>query len=190
MPLPIVPTRNEWSHLPARDYMQVSEIGFILTVLDTVDPKRMIEFGVNQGNTARTILDNIESVEYYLGVDVPSDYVTPIVTQRMEVPKEPAHLVRDDPRFELFLRYSGHSDNEIVSKKPFDVAFIDGDHSYRGVIVDYRLSRWIVRKGGWIFFHDYNNYSVEVTQVLEDLQQNENRKLFHVNGTWLAYEQL
>ena len=170
--------------------MRDGELGFVLTLLDRIQPKRMIEFGVNQGITARAILDNIESIEYYLGIDVPFEHKMPIPEQQSEVPGEPGHLVKTDPRFDLFLRFNGMPDKSVIDYESFDAAFIDGDHSYAGVLIDYRLAKLMVRKGGLILFHDYTNQTVDVTKALEDLHQNENRNFINIYGTMLVYEQL
>ncbi len=42
-------------------------------------------------------------------------------------------------------------------KEPIDILFIDGDHSYKGVIRDYNLFSPFVRKNGLILFHDTNH---------------------------------
>lgn len=190
MALQVVKAANNWPDLPSLNYMGVGERGTLLTMLDAVQPKRMVEFGVNDGNTASTILDNIDSVAYYLGIDIPFEHKMQLSNQQSEAPRDPGHLVKDDARFELFLRFNGRSEQSILDMPPFDVAFIDGDHSYRGVMLDYAMARQIVRPHGWIFFHDYHNASVEVTSALEDIQLQEDRKLFHIRGTWLVYEQL
>jgi len=48
-----------------------------------------------------------------MGVDVPFYHVMPIKGQQPEVPKEPAHLIKGDSRFELFIRFNGESDERI-----------------------------------------------------------------------------
>jgi predicted O-methyltransferase YrrM len=187
--LPIVRVNNDWPNVPSHNYTGPNEVGIIMTMLDSIRPRRMIEFGTNEGRTTRQILNGIKSVEYYLGVDVPFSHQMPITGQQSEVPRQPAHLVADDPRFELVLRFSGKSDEELFAgRASFDAAFIDGDHSYAGVMTDYRLARRLVRKGGLILFHDYTNPTVDVTKALEDLYQNEHRGLSHISGTWLAFE--
>lgn len=37
----------------------------------------------------------------------------------------------------------------------FDLIYIDGNHSYEGVVVDLELAYKKVKPGGWICFHDY-----------------------------------
>ena len=55
-----------------------------------------------------------------------------------------------------------------------DILFIDGDHSYNGVINDFNLYSKMVKSGGYIIFDDYNDhqYSPEVKLAVDDLLTN------------------
>lgn len=145
----------------------------------------MIEFGVNEGITAKAVLEYFPLIERYVGVDVPFDHKLSIPAQQVEVPREPGILVKDDPRFELVMR--GEDDSNITGMR-FDVAFIDGDHGFEAVIKDYWIARQVIEPGGMIIFHDYLNPSVKVTEALEALYKNGRKGLYHVSGTWLAFE--
>jgi len=188
--LPQIKMESRWPR-NQRMYMLPWEEGLLLTMLDNIKPKRMIEFGVQEGRTAHAVLKWIDSVERYVGVDVPPDTVLPLSGQQPEVPKEAGHMVKTDPRFELILRQSSSilGDSLIISRGPYDVAFIDGDHSYDGVSRDFYLAKQIVPLGGWIFFHDYSNGTVEVTKFLDELHQG-GMKIINIAGTMLAYTQL
>jgi hypothetical protein len=52
-----------------------------------------------------------------------------------------------------------------------DILFIDGDHSYQGVINDFLLYEELVKKGGYIVFDDYNDsqHSPEVKIAVDDI---------------------
>jgi predicted O-methyltransferase YrrM len=39
-----------------------------------------------------------------------------------------------------------------------DILFIDGDHSEKGVTIDFLLYNDLIRKGGYVVFDDYNDY--------------------------------
>lgn len=39
-----------------------------------------------------------------------------------------------------------------------DILFIDGDHSFGGVIEDFKMYSKLVKTGGYIIFDDYNDY--------------------------------
>ncbi len=43
---------------------------------------------------------------------------------------------------------------ELLDGSQLDVAFIDGNHSYEGVLKDFLLYRHLVRENGFILFHD------------------------------------
>lgn len=64
--------------------------------------------------------------------------------------------------------------DKIYSK--IDILFIDGDHSYKGVIEDFNLYEEKVSKGGFIIFDDYNDeiYSPEVKIAVDFLCQQKN----------------
>jgi predicted O-methyltransferase YrrM len=52
-----------------------------------------------------------------------------------------------------------------------NILFIDGDHSYQGVINDFNLYEPLVVKGGYIIFDDYNDpiHSPEVKYAVDDI---------------------
>lgn len=54
-----------------------------------------------------------------------------------------------------------------------DVLFIDGDHSYEGVIKDFEMYSVLVKKGGYIVFDDYNDnqHSPEVHKAVSQILQ-------------------
>ncbi len=37
-----------------------------------------------------------------------------------------------------------------------DAVYVDGDHSYAGVVRDLMLSACLLRRGGWLMGHDYD----------------------------------
>lgn len=53
---------------------------------------------------------------------------------------------------------------------PIDMLFIDGDHSYEGVKLDYEKWSPHVKKGGVIAFHDYSDRWHGVKQLISEIQ--------------------
>jgi len=143
----------------------------------------MIEFGCNLGRTARTMLDNVVSLETYIGIDVPYDHEPVLAGQLREVPAQDKAGIyaASDPRFALLTADS--YELKPSDLEPCDAVFIDGDHSERVVRHDSYLARVLVRKGGIIVWHDYNNPAVEVTQVLNSLDW----PIQSVKESWLAF---
>jgi hypothetical protein len=70
--------------------------------------------------------------------------------------------------------------------EPCDAAFIDGDHSEAGVAADTNIALALVRKGGIVIWHDYDNQGVEVTQVLDGLAAR-GLAIKHIENSWLAF---
>ena len=116
-----------------------------------------------------------------IGIDVLPDYKFELPAQKFERPDQPGRLVSGDPRFEL--RFRGAQ-----MPTSADVVFIDGDHGKHAVLRDSLWATDIVSEGGLIIWHDYGNPTVEVTEVLNRLDTH-GRELYHVEGTWLVFEQ-
>ncbi len=186
MTLPVVDIDRkwcEWTSHSIRPYMMEGELEQLLALINSVKPSSMIEFGINIGMTAVAVLANFKDIDRYVGVDVEFDHPLEIPAQQVEVPRDPGRLVNGNSRFELIIR---NEDDSNISGL-FDVAFIDGDHGKHAVMKDYKLAKRLVRQGGIIIFHDYENPTVEVTGVLDILHER-GVDLKHVGGTCLAFE--
>ena len=187
MTLPVAMLEPKWHSQSVRAYMIPGELELLLTLIDSVNPTSMIEFGVNEGRTALAVLAVFPSVTRYVGVDVVFNHQLEIPAQQIEVPHHPGHMVASNPRFELIIRGERDDVFDEVDFGLFDVAFIDGDHGYNAVIKDHKLAMRLVRKGGIIIHHDYTNKTVQSTEALDELYA-QGHKLYHVEGCWLAYE--
>jgi len=168
---------------PYSRYLGGGEVVILIALLRAVSPKAMIEFGCNDGTTARRVLDHVHSIERYIGIDAERGHRTTLKCQQSEVPLIPGRNARDDSRFVLIQKDSrtlGESFDE-----PCDAVFIDGDHSYDGVMNDSAIASRLLRPGGVIIWHDYGNPAVEVTTALDHLHAND-WPIVHIAGTWLA----
>lgn len=176
--------------LPPRRFMNPGEIDVIVALCNRVRARCVVEFGVNEGLTARDILTNVITVQSYLGVDVLPGYVPAREVQHQELPAVPARFVNGDKRFDLLLRARGSLDLTPGDLGPADFVFIDGDHGREGVIHDTYLARSIMRPGGTIVWHDYHNLgTVDVREVLHEFK-NTGKNIYHVEGTWIAFEDI
>lgn len=184
MSLPVV-SKAEFgvTSFTTRKYMQPGEQDVLLALIGSVRPRSVVEIGVNEGLTAKAVLDSISSVTSYTGIDVGPDYKFEIPAQQPEWVSDPGRLVKSDPRFELIIR----SDTDLRNLA-CDVCFIDGDHGRHSVWRDSMLAIDIVLQRGLIIWHDYGNTTVQVTEVLDKLHSN-GRDIRSIAGTWLAYEQ-
>jgi Methyltransferase domain len=184
----IRPAAIDWSGL-SRRYINPGEMECIVGLLQAVRPRTMIEFGCNEGRTAKMILRSVPSIEHYLGIDVPRGFTPALLLQRNEVPQRPGHLVSDDPRFTLVLPDMGSRSLTADDLCEVDAVFIDGDHSYDGVMHDTLLAKALINPGGIIIWHDYNNEPVGVREALFELAAM-GEPIFHIEGTWLAFQRI
>jgi predicted O-methyltransferase YrrM len=193
MPLPKIPRSAldvrsiDWTGLPKR-FLNPGELEVLIALVRSVQPRSVIEIGVNVGRTAKAILDNVPGIETYQGVDVLPGYVPAKDVQKGERVNNPGNLVKADPRFELILRRRGSLDLAASDLKPCDVVFIDGDHGREGVGHDTALARQLVSPGGIVIWHDYHNLgTVDVREVLDEFCA-AGEEIFHIDGTWIAYQ--
>ena len=194
-PLPIIKKSelanlDKWK-LPKLRYLNSGEIEVLLALIESVNPRTILEIGVNEGLTAKQILDNIPSIERYYGVDVPIYYKPEKLIQRGETPRSPGYQVRNYHKFKLIMKRHGSFDLKPEDFIPqVDVVFIDGDHGRKALANDTALARAIVRPGGMIIYHDYNFLSiVDVTDYLDELYA-KGHDLFHVEDTWLVFQRI
>jgi predicted O-methyltransferase YrrM len=175
---------------PARSlsnfYLSPRETAIVVALVGSVAPRVVAEFGVNLGKTAKAILDAVPTIETYIGIDVPFGYRTRLACQQSEVPSAIGLCARDDDRFKMLPLAYGSRVLEPADLEPIDAAFIDGDHSEVGTVIDSMLARTLLRAGGIIVWHDYGNPGVEVDAALDRLAA-VGWPIRSVDGTWLAF---
>jgi predicted O-methyltransferase YrrM len=171
----------------SKRYMNPNELEILIALIERVQPKAVLEFGINTGRTAKAILEYVPGIERYVGIDVPMGYQTEKVVQRNEVPVIAGEEVLDDARVHLIVREGGSQSVGVGELPMVDAVFIDGDHSRSGVENDTRLALLRVRPGGIIIWHDYHDLgTVDVRDVLDELFT-AGWDLHHVKDTWLVY---
>jgi predicted O-methyltransferase YrrM len=172
-----------------RRFINPGEIEVLIALLRSIDPiESMIEIGVNEGYTARAILDNIDSIHYYLGIDVMHASIHKPSRGRAEIPRNPGHAAKDFAAFGLRLYSRGSLDLDDLhfERASIDAMFIDGDHGRAAVQHDTDLAINWVRPGGIIIWHDYvSGRGVDVQEILEAYHKDWNIR--YVENTWLAF---
>jgi predicted O-methyltransferase YrrM len=174
----------------SKRFLHPGELETLVALVRSIRAEKIIETGVNEGRTARAILDNCSTVHRYTGIDIlpGTQYKFECPVQNGELPTAPGHLVNGDPRFRLILKGAGSRDLTPSHLGTCDLMFIDGDHSEKVVEHDSELARICVNPGGLIVWHDYHALgTVDVLKVLHRLLES-GRKIYHIEGTWLAFE--
>ena len=161
------------------------ELVVISQLAATVSPHTLFEFGTFNGRTTLHLALNSpdEALVYTLdikeggfdfGVDTPFFKRMEVgeCFRGTEVERKIRPLLGDSQVFD-FTRWSG----------TVDLVFIDGDHSYDGVIRDSLTAFDLVRPGGLILWHDYLVIG-DVTRALAKLGQS--HMLMRIAGTSLV----
>ena len=186
--LPTVQLATEPAEGLRNHFMTRADTEAVLALLHEVTPKRVVEFGINYGHTAKEILQRIPGIEKYVGVDiVPGAELAPRY-QWPEIPLFPGRETKGDKRVKILVRPRGSYDLVPSDIGPVDAAIIDGDHSKLGVQTDTGLARTCIRPGGVLIWHDYSETTnTEVPFVLERMHRL-GRKIFWAEGTAVAFE--
>ena len=192
-PLPSVPQSSldlqpiDWTGLPTR-FMPPGDLEVLIALVRSVNPRHVIEFGVNVGRTAKAILANVPGIGGYTGIDVPLTYVPLLALQLDNAVPNPGEMVLDDPRFKLIVSARGSLDLTVDDLEPCDAVFIDGDHGLEAVMHDTKLARALVRPGGIIIWHDYHGLGVVDVKAALDGMHRAGDPIYRVDDTWLAFE--
>jgi predicted O-methyltransferase YrrM len=190
--LPVIPQSDlkiapiAWLGLH-HEYQQPGELEILVALAKSVEAQSMLEIGCRDGRTAKLMLHNVTTLERYVGVDVPLSYQPQHDFQRAEMTQRPGEFAVSDPRFNLMIRKFGSLDVTAEELHPFDIAYIDGDHGERAVRHDLKLAFEVVRHGGLIVLHDYNNEAiVDVKKVVNEFYA-AGFPFRLIDKTWFAY---
>lgn len=151
----------------------------IATSYDSLKNLTYVEIGCYAGGSACLLLQrpNTTVVSIDLGTPIPPEIVHQNVLKLNKHNNNYVYLQGNSQSNEMLDRLKEHV-TEI------DLLFIDGDHSYQGVINDFLLYNELVKTGGYIVFDDYNDWehSPEVKSAVNNLIQ-EHSSTFEIIGT-------
>lgn len=172
--------------IEAHNNMNAADLTAIMELLWQVEPLSLLEIGVNEGRTARSILDHVPSIQRYVAVDLSDhgDYSEYLIGNAHIIPKVPAQFVVADPRFNLILRPRGSFDVTAAELGKFDVVFVDGDHMLWGIMHDTGLAKRCATK--LIIWHDYTD--LEAKPFIDFLRGY--LPIVHRVGTSVAYSKI
>jgi predicted O-methyltransferase YrrM len=164
------------------------EIAKLLEIVKELEPKTILEIGTFDGGTLFLFSRIADPEATVISVDLPGggypEWKKPLLEG----------FAKNGQKIKL-LRANSHSKETIdlvkaaLGNRLIDFLFIDGDHTYEGVKMDFKMYSPLVRAGGIIAFHDIvkhppetgcrvntlwneikNNY--EYFEIIEDIKQN------------------
>ena len=100
-------------------------------------------------------------------------------------------FIKDDPKIKLIKHNSQTFDFKKLDKK-FDLIFIDGDHSYNGVLADTRNAFKLLKdENSILVWHDYGFTAEDIhygvfAAILDGIPEAEHAHLYHVSNTIAA----
>jgi len=133
------------------------EILKLLTILDRMKPKSILEIGTARGGTLFLFSRIASEDASIISVDLPDGqfgggypkWEIPLY-KSFALANQQIHLIRADSHdgatFEKV--------KTILNGKEIDFLFVDGDHTYEGVGKDFEMYGSLVKKNGIIAFHD------------------------------------
>ena len=114
----------------------------LLTQVATIEPKVVLEIGAWKGWLLETFNEAFNPI-YLLGIEIDSKNID------LDVEKTLSIMTADSHHRNTVKKVKSYFDN-----KPIDFLFIDADHTYEAVKTDFDMYSPLVRKGGYIGFHD------------------------------------
>lgn len=140
------------------DLMQEKyEIKELLTIIKKKKPRIVLEIGSARGGTLFLFSKYAYENAIIISIDLPKGpfgggYSKNRVSifKKFITNKQKMYLIRDNSHLEN----TKNKLKKILGKNKIDFLFIDGDHTYEGVKIDFEQYSPLVKKGGIIAMHD------------------------------------
>lgn len=168
----------------------IQEFQELLEDYITLNPSKIIEIGSLYGWTLQHFIHYGQDNSTVVAIDLPvRNFVGPY---DWRVEKQERNYKEEWPKWakakkcKLYLIPDSSQKPQTVQKtkdifkeERVDFLFIDGDHTYQGVKMDFELYSPLVKKGGIVAFHDIGkNEEGGVYNLWQELKQNYKHKEF------------
>lgn len=153
---------NKWKGL-IRPLQIQTEITDLIKYLSTKNIHRTMEIGTANGGTLFLLCRITSPDGQIISVDLPcgpfgggyAKWKTPLYKE-FASEKQKLSLLRENSHEKSTLQKI----EKILNGEKLDFLFIDGDHTYEGVKRDFNLYKNLVKKGGFIGFHDIAKHTL------------------------------
>ncbi len=155
-----------------------------------IKPKTILEIGTRHGYlTVGLFLNAIDANVYTIDICNEMKINIPKSQKREILPKEKVGKAFRN-KIPGIYQILGNSRDIItysaIKDKKIDFAFIDGNHSFRAVIKDTHNVLKFTKKKSIIFWHNFRNHD-DIELALNSLIRSDRLKIFHIDGTLLAF---
>ena len=133
-----------------------TEIKWLLNKVELMRPKVVVEIGTRMGGTLFLFAKVSTQDSTIVSIDFPDGHGGGYPKSRegfyksFAQPNQQIHLLKADSHALV----TSSQLKSILRGQPIDLLFLDGDHSYEGVKMDYEMYSPLVRPGGLVAFHD------------------------------------
>lgn len=156
---------NKIKIIPGGHYRDATEVAYVSAIGMVSKIKNLgyklvgIEIGVELGRNIAYMLQECPNIMKIIGIDpyLPyNDWDKPITEEEQikTLEKSKFYLSQYCSRFELIKKTSKEA-VDLFETESVDYIFIDGDHSYEGVLLDCKLYYDKLKKGGIFMGHDW-----------------------------------
>lgn len=153
-----VKNNTEFAEKPRHDWNSEQPVcNFIGALISMIKAKTVLEVGAFEGRTAVEMIKSVPLGGYVASIDI-AEYIPAEI--KAEIKKEAEGKV-----FDFIL---GHSLN-VIAELPaahFDLIFIDGNHEYNHLMLEFKACERVLARGGVIAFHD-SLHLPDVKKVVE-----------------------
>ncbi len=130
----------------SRSSQNKKELFSLLSVVSEANPKTIIEIGSWRGYLLETLdsaFNKVSEPIFLLGVEKDASSVAPEMADKFKI------IIEDSQQTNTLLYLK-----KLLGNKKIDLLLIDGDHRYSAVKQDFESFSPLVRKGGFVAFHD------------------------------------
>jgi len=140
--------------------INLDEAVYLFKTARSLAGPKVLEIGRVRGGSTILLATAVGNEAEVDSVDIapPDDEYLKLVLMKMKLDKI-VNLIKNDVN------------NLDFTKKHYDLIFIDGDHSYKGVSKNYLICQKILKKGGHMIFHDYTKSQPGVVKLIDEIRQ-------------------
>ena len=180
-----------FGRLPGK-YTSGENLSVLLTLVKFTQAQKVLEMFCNRGDTAAEIAATLHAPSVFAG-DVCRGLERPLSRSEEVLPmsevgssfgkfgpeasKRITAIAGDRPALEKFYRENA----------PYDLVYVDGNHTWRGVADDTKLALELVRCGGTVVWDDYWYCCPDVMSYIDLLNRRVEDRIVFVRGTRMCY---
>ena len=180
--------------------LTIQELVSILGICQLFPSGRLLEIGSFRGRTALNIIYNYPKLNVFT-FDLPDKVNNEINLKYKLIESDKAQAFHKNKN-ELKKNYTnyfskinvleGDSATYDFSKyyNFFDIILIDGSHKYENVLIDTENSLKMIKKNGYIFWHDYSKDHIDVLKAIKLIKKKYKIKIFRLKHTKFAFTKI